>query len=270
MYLGFLVVCLRHNRSGLLRLVAPDGSFLDPLQSLLQASLQNGDSLCAVAQPETTLQIAATERAFAVWSPGFDRLFAWGDPLFGGDTSSVQSKFRHVQRVYATKDGAFAAILADGTVVTWGIPDFGGDSRLVTNKLKHVTHIQATTYAFAATLLDGTVVTWGSLQHGGDSHEIQGQLINVLQISSTGAAFAAICADRGSVPSTCQPGRRRTNGGSPATCQNDRWRYQSRARPSSCQNRSVDVPTGSLRRHAKTTVGDTKAQLVRRPVKTSS
>ena len=88
-----------HHGAGLLRLVSPDGRFLDPLQSLQDTGLQDGESLCAVAQPETTLQVAATERAFAVWSPGFDRIVTWGHPHFGGDSSSVQSTLRNVQQV---------------------------------------------------------------------------------------------------------------------------------------------------------------------------
>ena len=43
----------------------------------------------------------------------------------GGDSSAVQDQLRNVQQVHATRR-AFAAILADGFVVTWGNPD-GGD-----------------------------------------------------------------------------------------------------------------------------------------------
>ena len=33
---------------------------------------------------------------------------------------------------------AFAAVLADGSVVTWGSPEFGGDSSSVRDELKNV------------------------------------------------------------------------------------------------------------------------------------
>ena len=122
--------------AGLLTLVAPSGEILDSLQSV--DVLQDGDSLCAIAQRETSLQIASTERSFAAWCCGNDRVVTWGDPQFGGDTTSVQVKLKNVQQVHATKDGAFAAILAEGRVVTWGSPRFGGDSSLVQDKLKDV------------------------------------------------------------------------------------------------------------------------------------
>ena len=57
--------------------------------------------------------------------------------------------FKNVQQVHAARF-AFAAILADGSVVTWGDPTFGGDSSAVQDQLKTVQHIQATGCAFAA------------------------------------------------------------------------------------------------------------------------
>ena len=52
-----------------------------------------------------------------------------------------------------TTDGAFAAILADGSVVTWGDHDAGGDSSQVQEQLVGIQQIQATQCAFA-------VVAW--------------------------------------------------------------------------------------------------------------
>ena len=40
-------------------------------------------------------------------------------PHSGGDSSAVRDQLRNVRQVHAT-GGAFAAILADGSVVTWG------------------------------------------------------------------------------------------------------------------------------------------------------
>ena len=84
-------------------------------------------------------------------------------------------------------NGAFAAILGDGSVRTWG-------SGIVQNQLNNVQQIQATAYAFAAILGDGTVVTWGDAAFGGDSGAVQDQLKNVQQIQASGFAFAAILA----------------------------------------------------------------------------
>ena len=63
-----------------------------------------------------------------------------------------------MQRIHATKR-AFAAILADGSVVTWGSPAYGGDSSAVQHRLRNVRQVQATKGAFAAILSDLSIVT---------------------------------------------------------------------------------------------------------------
>ncbi len=45
----------------------------------------------------------------------------------GGDSSGVQDQLRNAQAIYATNK-AFAAVLADGTVVTWGDAEAFTDS----------------------------------------------------------------------------------------------------------------------------------------------
>ena len=67
-----------------------------------------------------------------------------------------------MQQIQAAREGAFAAILADGSVVTWGDEYAGGDSSDVRDQLRGVQQIQATERAFAAILADGLVATWGS------------------------------------------------------------------------------------------------------------
>ena len=57
---------------------------------------------------------------------------------------------------------AFAAILANGSVVTWGDPGHGGDCSAVQDQLKNVQQIQATAWAFAAILANGSVRYLGS------------------------------------------------------------------------------------------------------------
>ena len=78
----------------------------------------------------------------------------WGNPNEGGDSSRVQDQLRNVQQICGTAY-AFAAILADGTVVTWGNPNKGGDSSRVQDQLRNVQQICATVLAFAAILADG-------------------------------------------------------------------------------------------------------------------
>ena len=97
------------------------------------------------------------------------------------------SRLRTVQQICGTA-GAFAAILAHGSVVTWGTQDYGGDSSSVQDQLKNVQQICGT----AALLLHGSVVTWGKQDYGGDSSSVQ--LKNVRQICGTAGAFAAILA----------------------------------------------------------------------------
>ncbi|CAE7299642.1 USP [Symbiodinium natans] len=96
--------------------------------------------------------------------------------------------------VAATRD-AFAAIRANGTVVTWGCPDSGGDCSAVKNQLQNVQRIQATCGAFAAILENGSVVSWGHADLGGDSSDVQSELQGVCQIQAAHAAFAAIKVD---------------------------------------------------------------------------
>ena len=72
---------------------------------------------------------------------------------------------------------AFAAILADRTVVTWGDAECGGDSSRVQDQLRNVEQICGTDSAFAAILADGTVVTWGAAECGGDSSRVQDQFM---------------------------------------------------------------------------------------------
>ena len=87
----------------------------------------------------------------------------------------MQEQLQNVQHIQAT-DGAFAAILESGAVVTWGDPGCGGDSSEVQAQLRNVQRIQASSSAFAAILKSGEVVTWGRPDCGGDSRRVQEQL----------------------------------------------------------------------------------------------
>ena len=90
---------------------------------------------------------------------------------YGSDSSAVEDQLRNVKQIEAT-DGAFAAILADGSVVTWGPTrgdsDFGGDSSEVKDQLQNVQQIEGTERAFAAVLSDGLLVAWGDSMCSGE------------------------------------------------------------------------------------------------------
>ena len=58
------------------------------------------------------------------------------------DCPAVQDQLRNVKQIQVAQM-AFAAILADGSVVTWGLAEFGGDSSAFQDQLRNVKHIQA-------------------------------------------------------------------------------------------------------------------------------
>ena len=177
-----------------LRLAAPDGRLLDPTDSLSLSNFQDGDSLAAVALQPT---IAATRMAFAMGCVGGNRTVTWGHSLGGGSfgrSTAIRHQPSNIQQICAT-GYAFAAVSADGAVMTWGDGIYGGDSSRVQDQLRNVQKIFATDFAFAAVLADGTVVTWGDAENGGDSSKVQDQLIHVQEICATEGAFAAVLAD---------------------------------------------------------------------------
>ena len=153
-----------------------------------------GDSTVVQDRLRNVQQISGTERAFAAILEG-GSVITWGTPEYGGSCTLVPipsasffgvwwlgfplthklvtfrsgdlttdspgtSELQNVQEVHAT-GAAFAAILADASVVTWGNPRAGGDSSQIAHQLKDVQRIRATKFAFAAVTTDGdSVVTW--------------------------------------------------------------------------------------------------------------
>ncbi len=130
-------------------------------------------------------------------------LVTWGVAAAGGDSSAVADRLRDVvgvadpfaddvlvtERVAVVfpghssgawrNDGAFAAIRADGSVVSWGDPSYGGDSSAVAAQLDgtiDVREVFSTDYAFAALRADGSVVTWGDSRYGGNSSVVAAAL----------------------------------------------------------------------------------------------
>ena len=71
---------------------------------------------------------------------------------------------------------SFAAIRADGEIVTWGEPEAGGDCSKVQHRLRRVQKLKGTAAAFAAVLEDGHLVTWGLDEYGGDCSGVVDQL----------------------------------------------------------------------------------------------
>ena len=116
------------------------------------------------------------------------------DPTNGLSASTLAS-LTNVKSIAAT-EGAYAALKADGTVVTWGDPTVGGDSSSVASQLTNVVAITANKYAFAALKSNGTVVTWGMASKGGNSSTVAASLTNVRAIYATPfGAFLAVNKD---------------------------------------------------------------------------
>ncbi|MGI3213183.1 hypothetical protein ACROSR_19030 [Roseovarius tibetensis] len=92
---------------------------------------------------------------------------------------------------------AFAALKADGSVVTWGDSTRGGDSSPVADQLSGgVTDMFSAVRAFAALKADGSVLTWGDNFKGGDSSAVADQLSSgVTDVFSARHAFAALKTD---------------------------------------------------------------------------
>ena len=81
---------------------------------------------------------------------------------FFRDHTPPYHRFDQIRQSIQAALGAFAALRADGSVVTWGDPGGGGDSSSVQSQLCNVCQVQSSGLAFAAIKADGSVVTWGS------------------------------------------------------------------------------------------------------------
>ncbi len=167
---------------------------------------------CAIASD--VVQVFSTGAAFAALKRD-GSVVTWGAPTQGGipvvtsplytddsfwplPFSGVKSQLTDgVVRVYST-GFSFAALKANGSVVTWGDSRFGGSSSTVASALSSgVVHVASNFYAFAALKSNGSVVTWGNSSYGGNSSTVASQLSSgVVQIvTANGGAFAAIKAD---------------------------------------------------------------------------
>jgi Ca2+-binding RTX toxin-like protein/alpha-tubulin suppressor-like RCC1 family protein len=176
--------------------------------------LCGGNSSAVAAQIDGTIdvtQVFSNYGAFAALRAD-GSVVTWGGNSFGSfgsDSSAVASELNgdiDVTHVFSTGwsfqiGGAFAALRADGSVVTWGDANAGGDSSAVASALNgdiDVTKVFSTRAAFAALRADGSVVTWGDAAYGGDSSAVTSALngnIDVTQVFSNLGAFAALRAD---------------------------------------------------------------------------
>eukprot|EP00665_Eupelagonemidae_sp_cell47_P004787 gene4788-biopygen9607 len=87
---------------------------------------------------------------------------AWGDPQYGGDTSTVAALLRGGVVGVASSFSAFAALLRSGDVVTWGAAARGGDASTVSHMLHGVVAITPSKGSFVAVTSRGAAVLWGA------------------------------------------------------------------------------------------------------------
>lgn len=140
-----------------------------------------GDDLSATFSE--VLQVCSTRDAFAgVRANG--ELWTWNS-LDAPELSDVQC-------LVAT-DGAFAARMRTGAVVTWGCEEKGGNCLQVRSDLVDVRQICSSRGAFAALTGSGRVVVWGQRESGGylPSHRAA-RLQRVVRLVASSGAFAAL------------------------------------------------------------------------------
>ncbi|CAE7700394.1 unnamed protein product, partial [Symbiodinium necroappetens] len=81
---------------------------------------------------------------------------------FGGDSRAVQDSLTDVRDLVST-GGAFAALLADGSVVAWGFAECGGDISEMREQLQGVRQLASEQPCnFVATLSNGGTVRCGA------------------------------------------------------------------------------------------------------------
>ena len=86
----------------------------------------------------------------------------WGNPIGGGDSSSVAAELKKNVISVTSNDSAFVALKADGSIVCWGKRDEGGSTSGTGNTLTSgVIKVFGGTFGFVALKADGTVVPWG-------------------------------------------------------------------------------------------------------------
>ena len=114
------------------------------------------------------------------WAPFQQRLaqLVAAHTALGGEMGALVAAYACCDLAIFSTNGAFAAKLVNGRVVTWGDARNGGDSSAVQSELKDVETIYANGGAFAAKLTNGRVVTWGAAGYGGDSSGVQDALWN--------------------------------------------------------------------------------------------
>lgn len=90
----------------------------------------------------------------------------WGDPLYGGDASSVQSELVDVIDI-KTFSNSFIALTSSGKVIQWGFKDTLPYYNAVKDSLNNIKKIYTHSTAAMAINENGKATVWGVYNHGG-------------------------------------------------------------------------------------------------------
>jgi hypothetical protein len=146
--------------------------------------------------------LIANEAAFAGIDTATGRVVAVGSKHHGGNVlddaycNGHSALLSFGVRSIAASSAAFAAIKADGTLLTWGNHFAGADvSADFLATLSGATMVVATTAAFAVLLPDNRVAAWGDVWVGGDTTAVADQLREVHHLVASRSCFAAFKKD---------------------------------------------------------------------------
>jgi len=136
-------------------------------------------------------------------------VFAWGNPLFGGDMTPVKSELDGYSIEHITASNYAFTAIAKGrrSIISWGAVNMFGLSIHVPEHVTHqvelhgVTQIISTSSAFLALLGNRTIVAWGDVVSGGDTSSVIADLKHgVDEVYSNYGAFAVkLCNKNGLV-----------------------------------------------------------------------
>ncbi len=145
--------------------------------------------------------IATTDTAFAFFK--FGKVFTWGDPSNGGDSSKVKDQLSDIKTIYSN-EGAFVAVGKNNTTVGWGNPDslkpllaeVEEKIRLSTTVIKTIDLGEngLTLYADGRVTVR-TPVYYSPYYFSNYTHELEMELHDIIDVKNTQKAIAALRSD---------------------------------------------------------------------------
>jgi len=135
--------------------------------ALLTAVVSSTD--CATASQKLAANPCIRRCRFAVTQNG--SAVAWGNPVWGGQTSTAAA-ITGISQLYASERG-FAALLSDNTIKAWGssyvaVSDpnlvYPATGAIATSPLTNVATVMPGRLAYFVTKKDGSIAAWGNFR----------------------------------------------------------------------------------------------------------